>query len=250
MKILVIGGTGLIGSKTVKILADRGHEVIAASPSSGVNTITGEGLAKAMAGTDVVLDLANSPSFADADVLEFFQTAGRNLLETEAVAGVRHHVALSVVGTQDLGDSGYFRGKQAQEALIKAASIPYSIVQSTQFFEFLGGIAKSAGAEGTITLSTAYIQPMASPDVATVMADIALGAPLNGTVEIAGPEKVRMSELLARYLSDIGDGRAVLGTDDAPYFGARLGDDTLLPRGEARLGTIGYADWFASQTPR
>ncbi|SEP81672.1 Uncharacterized conserved protein YbjT, contains NAD(P)-binding and DUF2867 domains [Devosia sp. YR412] len=250
MKILVIGGTGLIGSKTVKILLDRGHEVIAASPSSGVNTITGEGLAEAMAGTEVVLDLANSPSFEDAEVLEFFQTAGRNLLAAEQEAGVHHHVALSVVGTQDLGDSGYFRGKQAQETLVKAAPIPYTIVHSTQFFEFLGGIAKSAGAEGTITLSTAFIQPIASPDVAAVMADIALGAPLNGTLEIAGPDKVRMSELLARYLRDIGDARAVIGTPEAPYFGARLADDTLLPRGEARLGTIGYADWLASQTPR
>ena len=250
MKILVIGGTGLIGSKTVRILLDRGHEVIAASPSSGVNTLTGEGLAEAMAGTDVVLDLANSPSFEDAAVLDFFQTAGRNLLAAEAAAGVRHHVALSVVGTQDLGDSGYFRGKQAQEALIKSASIPYSIVHSTQFFEFLGGIAKSAGDAGTITLSTAFIQPIASPDVAAVMADIALGAPLNGTLEIAGPDKVRMSDLLTRYLRDIGDTRAVIGSPDAPYFGAQLADDTLLPRGAARLGTIGYADWLASQSPR
>lgn len=250
MKILVIGGTGLIGSKTVRILAERGHEVIAASPSSGVNTITGEGLAEAMAGTDVVLDLANSPSFEDAAVLEFFQTAGRNLLAAERAAGVRHHVALSVVGTQDLGDSGYFRGKQAQEALIKSSPIPYSIVHSTQFFEFLGGIAKSAGAEGTITLSTAFIQPIAALDVAAVMADIALGTPLNGTLEIAGPDKVRMSDLLARYLRDIGDARAVIGTPDAPYFGAQLADDTLLPRGEARLGKIDYADWLARQTPR
>lgn len=250
MKILVIGGTGLIGSKTVRLLLERGHEVISASPSSGVNTITGEGLAQAMVGTDVVLDLANSPSFEDAAVLEFFQTAGRNLLAAEEAAGVRHHVALSVVGTQDLGESGYFRGKQAQEALIKASPIPYTIVHSTQFFEFLGGIAKSAGAEGTITLSTAFIQPIASPDVAAVMADVALGAPLNATLEIAGPDKVRMSELLARYLRDIGDTRAVIGSPDAPYFGARLADDTLLPRGTARLGTIGYGDWLASQTAR
>jgi len=250
MKILVIGGTGLIGSKTVRILLDRGHEVIAASPSSGVNTITGEGLAEAMIGVDVVLDLANSPSFEDAAVLEFFQTAGPNLLAAEAAASVRHHVALSVVGTQDLSESGYFRGKQAQEALIKASPIPYTIVHSTQFYEFLGGIAKSAGAEGTITLSTAFIQPIASPDVAAVMADVALAAPLNGTLEIAGPEKFRMSDLLAQYLRDIGDTRAVIGTPEALYFGAPLNDDTLLPRGSARLGTVGYANWLASQPPR
>ncbi|MET0436469.1 MAG: SDR family oxidoreductase [Devosia sp.] len=250
MKILVIGGTGLIGSKTVRILLDRGHEVIAASPSSGVNTITGEGLAQAMVGVEVVLDLANSPSFEDGAVLEFFQTAGRNLLAAEEAAGVRHHVALSVVGTQDLGDSGYFRGKQAQEALIKASPIPYTIVHSTQFFEFLGGIAKSAGAEGTITLSTAFIQPIASPDVAGFMADVALAPPLNGTLEIAGPDKVGMSDLLSRYLRDIGDSRAVIGTPDAPYFGARLAENTLLPRGAARLGAIGYGDWLASQTQR
>lgn len=250
MKILVIGGTGLIGSKTVRILLDRGHEVMAASPSSGVNTITGEGLAQAMVGTDVVVDLANSPSFEDAAVLEFFQTAGHNLLAAEVAAGVRHHVALSVVGTQDLGDSGYFRGKQAQEALIKASPIPYTIVHSTQFFEFLGGIAKSAGAQGTITLSTAFIQPTASSDVAAVMAEVALAAPLNGTLEIAGPEKIRMADLLRQYLRDIGDGRAVIGAPEAPYFGARLADDTLLPRGAARLGTIGYATWLAGQTAR
>ncbi|MDV3251979.1 SDR family oxidoreductase [Devosia sp. BK] len=250
MKILVIGGTGLIGSKTVRLLLDRGHEVIAASPSSGVNTITGEGLAQAMVGTDVVLDLANSPSFEDAAVLDFFQTAGRNLLAAEEAAGVRHHVALSVVGTQDLGASGYFRGKQAQEALVKASPIPFTIVHSTQFFEFLGGIAKSAGEAGTITLSTAFIQPIASPDVAAVMADIALAAPLNGTLEIAGPEKVRMSDLLTQYLLDTSDSRAVIGIPEAPYFGATLDDDTLLPRGTARLGTIGYADWLASQTGR
>jgi uncharacterized protein YbjT (DUF2867 family) len=250
MKILVIGGTGLIGSKTVRILLDRGHEVIAASPSSGVNTITGEGLAQAMVGVDVVLDLANSPSFEDGTVLEFFQTAGRNLLAAEEAAGVRHHVALSVVGTQDLGDSGYFRGKQAQEALIKASPIPYTIVHSTQFFEFLGGIAKSAGAKGTITLSTAFIQPIASPDVAAFMADVALAPPLNGTLEIAGPDKVGMSDLLSQYLRDIGDTRAVIGNPDAPYFGARLAENTLLPRGTARLGAIGYGDWLATQTQR
>lgn len=250
MKILVIGGTGLIGSKTVRILLDRGHEVIAASPSSGVNTITGEGLAQAMVGVDVVLDLANSPSFEDAAVLEFFQTAGRNLLAAEEAAGVRHHVALSVVGTQDLGDSGYFRGKQTQEALIKASPVPYTIVHSTQFFEFLGGIAKSAGADGTITLSTAFIQPIASPDVAAFMADVALAPPLNGTLEIAGPAKIGMSDLLSQYLRDIGDTRAVIGKPDAPYFGARLAENTLLPRGTARLGDICYSDWLASQTQR
>src|SRR5690606_5955914 len=194
MKILVIGGTGLIGSKLVDILVRRGHQAIAAAPSTGVNTLTGEGLDAALAGVDVVVDVANSPSFEDKAVLEFFQTSGRNLLAAEAAAGVRHHVALSVVGTHRLAASGYFRGKIAQENLIEAASIPYTIVHSTQFFEFLGGIVQSGAAGNVVRLSPAFMQPIASDDVAAAVADAALAAPLNATVEIAGPERVRLAE--------------------------------------------------------
>ncbi|WP_040849110.1 SDR family oxidoreductase, partial [Nitrospirillum viridazoti] len=200
MKIVVIGGTGLIGGKTVKILRDAGHEAVAAAPSTGVDTLTGAGLAQVLVGADVVLDLANSPSFEDTAVLAFFQTSGRNLLAAEAAAGVRHHVALSVVGTEGLQDSGYFRGKLAQERLIKAAGIPYTIVQSTQFFEFLPGIANAGAVDGAIHLSPAYLQPIASDDVAALMAETALAPPANGTVEIAGPERLRLNELVARYL--------------------------------------------------
>jgi uncharacterized protein YbjT (DUF2867 family) len=244
MKIVVIGGTGLIGSKTVKILRDAGHEVVPASPGTGVNTITGEGLAEALIGTRVVLDLANSPSFEDKAVLEFFETSGRNLLAAEAAAGVAHHVALSVVGTERLQESGYFRGKLVQEKLIKASGIPYTIVHSTQFFEFLGGIVKS-GAEGDIVrLSPAYVQPIASDDVATVMADVALAEPVNGTIEIAGPERVRLSELVTRYLKATNDPREVASDVEARYFGAKLDDRSLVPGADPRLGAIGFEEWF------
>jgi uncharacterized protein YbjT (DUF2867 family) len=246
MKIVVIGGTGLIGSKTVKILQGAGHEVVVASPNTGVNTITGEGLAEALAGAQVVLDLANSPSFEDKAVLEFFEISGRNLLSAEAAAGVGHHVALSVVGTERLQESGYFRGKLAQEKLIKASGIPYTIVQSTQFFEFLGGIAKS-GAEGdNVRLSPAYVQPIASDDVAAVMADVALTNPIDGTIEIAGPERVRLSDLVVRYLKATNDPRKVVSDAEARYFGAKLDDRSLVPAGgNARLGTIGFEAWFS-----
>ena len=246
MKIVVIGGSGLIGSKLVAKLRQRGHEVLAASPASGVNTITGEGLAEALAGAQVVVDVANSPSFEDKAVLEFFQTAGRNLLAAEAAAGVKHHVALSVVGTDRLAESGYFRGKIAQEKLIREGSIPYTIVHSTQFFEFLGGIAQS-GADGqTVKLSPAFVQPIASDDVAAAMAKYTLDAPLNGVVEIAGPERVRMPELLQRYLAATKDPRQVVADPQARYFGARLEDDTLVPSGKNPwLGSIGFEAWFA-----
>ena len=244
MKIVVIGGTGLIGSKTVKILRDAGHEVAAASPGTGVNTVTGEGLAEALIGTQVVLDLANSPSFEDKAVLEFFETSGRNLLAAEAAAGVAHHVALSVVGTERLQESGYFRGKLVQEKLIKASGIPYTIVHSTQFFEFLSGIAKS-GVEGDIVrLSPAYVQPIASDDVATVMADVALAEPVNGTIEIVGPERVRLSELVARYFKATNDPREVMSDVEARYFGAKLDDRSLVPGADPRLGAIGFEEWF------
>ncbi|MDR9772574.1 SDR family oxidoreductase [Rhizobium hidalgonense] len=245
MKIVVIGGTGLIGSKTVERLRKRGHEVIAASPNSGVNTITGEGLAEALAGAQVVLDLANSPSFEDKAVLEFFETSGRNLLAAEKVAGVKHHIALSVVGTDRLQESGYFRGRLAQEKLIEASGIPYTIVHSTQFMEFLNGIAQSGTVGETVRLSPAYVQPIASDDVADAMADVALSAPANTAVEIAGPERARLSELVARYLKATKDPRTVEADAEARYFGARLNDRSLVSDDNPRLGTITFEEWFA-----
>lgn len=250
MKILVIGGTGLIGSKLVRLLIERGHEAIAASPATGVNTITGEGLDAALAGVDTVVDVADSPSFEDKAVLEFFQVSGRNLLAAEARAGVRHHVALSVVGTQRLAESGYFRGKIAQEELIEAAGIPYTIVHSTQFFEFLGGIVQSGTEGDQVRLSPAYVQPIASDDVALAMADATLAAPVNGIVEIAGPERVRLAELAQRYMARIGDPRSVQADAEARYFGARLDDTTLVPAAGARLGAIDFDTWFARSGAR
>jgi len=250
MKILVIGGTGLIGSKLVNILAQRGHEAIAASPTTGVNTVTGEGLPAALAGVRVVVDVANSPSFEDKAVLEFFQASGRNLLAAEAAAGVSHHVALSVVGTHRLAESGYFRGKIAQEKLIEAAGIPYTIVHSTQFFEFLGGIVQSGSDGKVVRLSPAYVQPIASDDVALAMADAALAPPVNGTIEIAGPERVRLADLVARYLRETGDARTVQADEQARYFGALLQDDTLVPGPGPRLGSIGFDAWFSGAGAR
>ncbi|WP_088156814.1 SDR family oxidoreductase [Achromobacter xylosoxidans] len=250
MKILVIGGTGLIGSKLVKLLVERGHQAIAASPATGVNTMTGEGLDAALAGVDTVVDVANSPSFEDRAVLEFFQTSGRNLLAAEARAGVRHHVALSVVGTQRLAESGYFRGKIAQEALIVAAGIPYTIVHSTQFFEFLGGIVQSGTEGAEVRLSPAYVQPIASDDVALAMADATLAPPVNGIVEIAGPERVRLAELAQRYMARIGDTRSVQADAGARYFGVLLDDDTLVPGAGPRLGQIDFETWFSRSGAR
>ncbi|AWM28941.1 SDR family oxidoreductase [Sinorhizobium fredii] len=246
MKIVIIGGTGLIGSKTVDRLRKQGHEVIAASPNTGVNTITGEGLAEALAGTDVVIDLANSPSFEDKAVMEFFETSGRNLLAAEKVAGVKHHIALSVVGTERLQESGYFRAKLAQERLIKTSGIPYTIVHSTQFMEFLGGIAQSGTAGETVHLSPAYVQPIASDDVADAMADVALARPVKGTIEIAGPERSRLSDLVGRYLKAMGDARKVEPDPEARYFGARLEDGSLVSHNNPRLGRITFEEWFAT----
>ena len=246
MKIVIIGGTGLIGTKTVARLQAKGHEVIAASPNTGVNTITGEGLAEALKGAQVVIDLANSPSFEDKAVLEFFETSGRNLMAAEKAAGVGHHIALSVVGTERLQDSGYFRAKLAQEKLIKAAGIPFTIVHSTQFMEFLGSIAQSGAVDGSVHLSPAFVQPIASDDVADAMAEVALAAPVNGTVEIAGPERSRLSDLVARYLKAKGDSRTVVADREARYFGARLEDGSLVSDDNPRLGRIGFEEWFAS----
>ncbi len=218
MKIVVIGGTGLIGSKTVAILRQGGHEVVAASPKSGINTITGEGLKEAMAGAQVVIDLANSPSFEDKAVLEFFETSGRNLLAAEAAAGVRHHVALSIVGTDRTPDNGYFRAKVAQEKLIEASGIPYTIIRSTQFLEFLGGIAASSADGNMVRLSPGLFQPIAADDVAAIVADVALAAPRNGIVEIAGPERAPFNEIIARYLKAVGDPREVVSDPEARYL--------------------------------
>jgi len=243
MKIVVIGGTGLIGSKTVAILRGGGHEVVAASPQSGVNTLTGEGLKEALAGAQVVIDLANSPSFEDKAVLEFFQTAGRNLLAAEAAAGVRHHVALSIVGI-DRSDNGYFRAKVAQEKLIEAAGIPYTIIRSTQFLEFLRAIADSGADGNRVRISPGLFQPIAADDVAASVADVALAAPRNGIVEIAGPERAPFNEFVARYLKAIGDRREVARDAEARYFGGRVEERSLVPLGEARLGRIGFDDWL------
>jgi uncharacterized protein YbjT (DUF2867 family) len=247
MKIVVIGGTGLIGSKVVERLRKHGHEVIPAAPSTGVNALTGEGLDEAMAGTDVVVDVANSPSFEDKAVLDFFETSGRNLIAAEKKAGVKHHVALSVVGTgrTAFAASGYIRAKMAQEKLIRAAGIPYTIVHSTQFFEFLNGIAGDGANKREIRISTGLMQPIASDDVADAVTDYALGPAINGTVEIAGPEKAPMAELVQRFLTATGDSRKVVADSKAPYFGAVLEPDTLLPGDGARLGVQNFQAWFA-----
>jgi len=250
MNIIVIGGTGLIGSKLVAILQQRGHDARAASPNSGVNTMTGEGLDAALAGADIVVDVANSPSFADDAVMEFFTTSGRNLLAAAKAAGVKHHVALSVVGTDRLAESGYFRGKIAQEALIRDSRLPYTIVHSTQFYEFLGGIVASSTDGDTIRLSPAHIQAISSDDVALAMADYTLGEPKNSVVEIAGPERVRLADLVQHYLASKDDPRKVVADPQARYFGALLADDTLVPGPQARLGTVKVDDWLRTQSAR
>src|SRR5438046_3654511 len=242
MKIVVVGGTGLIGTKLVNNLRQRGHEVVAASPSTGVNTLTGEGLAEALAGAQVVVDVANSPSFEDKTVLEFFETAGRNLLAAEAVAGVGHHVALSVVGTDRLLASGYFRAKMAQENLIKASPIRYTIVRATQFFEFVGGIAQSATEGQTVRLPPVLMQPIVSDDVAAVVADAALAEPLNGTVDLAGPEPIRQDELVRQFLKATGDARTVITDPKALYFGITVNDQSLTPGDHPRLGPTRFED--------
>jgi uncharacterized protein YbjT (DUF2867 family) len=231
MKIVVIGGTGLIGSKTVAILRQGGHEVVAASPKSGINTITGEGLKEAMTGAQTVIDLANSPSFEDKAVLEFFETSGRNLLAAEAAAGVRHHVALSIVGTDRTPDNGYFRAKVAQEKLIEASGI-------------LGTIAATSADGNLVRLSPGLFQPIAADDVAAIVADVALAAPRSGIVEIAGPERAPFNEIIARYLKAVGGPREVVSDPEARYWGGRVEERSLVPLGEARLGRIGFDEWF------
>src|SRR5512144_1214684 len=250
MKLVVIGGTGLIGSKTVAILRQGGHEVIAASPNTGVNTITGEGLKEAVAGAQVVIDLSNSPSFEDKAVLEFFETSGRNLLPAEAAAGVRHHVALSIVGIERSPDNGYFRAKVAQEKLITSSGIPYTIVRATQFLEFLRAIADAGTEEGKVRLSPGLFQPIAADDVAAFVADVALAAPRNGIVEIAGPERAPFNEIIARFLKAVGDPRTVVRDPEARYWGGRVEERSLVPLGEARLGHIGFDEWLRRSQAR
>ncbi|QYD68148.1 SDR family oxidoreductase [Paraburkholderia edwinii] len=244
MKIVVIGGTGLIGSKVVTILRESGHDVLAASPRNGINTITGEGVKDALAGTQVVVDLANSPSFEDKAVLEFFETSSRNLLPAETAAGVKHHVALSIVGIERTPENGYFRAKVAQEKLIERSGIPYTIVRSTQFLEFLGGIADSAMDGGKVRVSPGLFQPIASDDVAAIVADVALASPKNGIIDIGGPERGPFNEIVARYLKAVGDPREVVRDPDARYFGGLVDDQSLVPLGDARLGRIGFDEWF------
>ena len=248
MKIVVIGGTGLIGSKLVPKLCDQGHEAIAASPNSGVNSVTGEGLAEALKGASVVVDVSNSPSWEDAAVLKFFETSTRNLLTYGAAAGVGHHVALSVVGTQRLSESGYFRAKIAQERLIKESSIPYSIVQATQFFEFVKGLADISMVGEKAHLPPVLFQPMSADDVATAVGRVAVGPPVNGTVEIAGPEQFRIDELVRRHLAQLGDPREVIADPNALYSGARVNDRTLVPGNNPRLGETRYETWLNQTT--
>src|SRR5947207_7133064 len=248
MKIVVIGGTGRIGSKVVAILRQGGHEVVAASPNTGVNAITGEGVKEAVAGTQVVIDLANSPSFEDRAVLEFFETSGRNLLPAEAAAGVRHHVALSIVGI-DRSDNGYFRAKLAQEKLIVASGISYTIIRSTQFLEFLGAIADSGMDGNVVRISPGLFQPIAADDVAANVADVALAVP-HGIVEIAGPERAPFNEIVARYLKAVGDLREVVRDAEARYYGGRVEERSLVPLGEARLGRIDLDEWLRRSKAR
>ena len=247
MKIVVIGGTGLVGSKVITKLTEHGHDAVSASPNSGVNTLTGEGLAEVLVGADVVIDVSNSPSFEENAVLDFFTTSTTNLLAAEKAAGVSHHVALSVVGTDRLPDSGYFRAKVAQENLIKASGLPYSIVHATQFFEFVKSIADAATDGTTVRLSHALIQPIAADDVATAVARTAVGSPLQGTLEIAGPTQLGLDELVRTGLSLRGDPREVVVDANAPYFGAVLAERTLVPDADATVFSTTFEEWLGGQ---
>jgi uncharacterized protein YbjT (DUF2867 family) len=247
MKIVIIGGSGLIGSKVVRMLRDQGNEAVPASPNTGVNTLTGDGLAEVLKGAAVVVDVSNSPSFEDAPVLNFFKTSTTNLLAAEAAAGVRHHVALSVVGTDRLSESGYMRAKIAQEKLIEQSSIPYSIVHATQFFEFIKGIADAATVGDTVRLAPVLIQPTAAEDVATEVAKVAVGAPINGIVEVSGPEQFRLDEIVRRYLAARDDRRSVIADAHARYYGAELGERTLVPDNNATIGETRFEDWLSRQ---
>jgi uncharacterized protein YbjT (DUF2867 family) len=250
MKILVIGGTGLIGSKLVEKLREDGHDPLAASPDTGVDTLTGEGLAEAITGAEVVVDVANAPDWDDAAVLSFFQTSARNLLAAETVAGVRQHVALSVVGADRLPDSGYLRAKLAQEHVVKTATVPYTILRATQFFEFIGRIADSNTVGDTVRLPPVQVQPEAADDVAAALADVAVSAPVNGTVELAGPERFRLDELARRVLRAHNDPRRVMADVHARYFDAELDDHSLIPGDNPRIAPTRFADWLSQSTAR
>jgi len=247
MKIVVIGGTGLIGTKLVGSLRKLGHEVTPASPNSGVNTITGEGLAEVLQGADIVVDVANSPSFEDTAVMHFFETAGKNIAAAEKIAGVKHHIALSVVGTENLQDSGYFRAKLVQENLIKASGTPYTIVRATQFFEFLTSIAHAATEGETVRLTSALFQPIAAEDVASILATISLEKPINGIIDIAGPQKISLYDAVATALSAKQDTRKVVQDDKSAYFGLVIDDQSLTPQGNAQLGVLTLQSWLATQ---
>ncbi|KGM32768.1 SDR family oxidoreductase [Inquilinus limosus] len=249
MKIVVIGGSGLIGSRVVALLRASGHDVLAASPSTGVNTLTGEGLAQALAGAEVVVDVANSPSFEPKAVLAFFETAGHNLLSAERKAGIRHHVALSIVGTDRMPDNGYFQAKVAQETLIKASGVPYTIVRATQFMEFLGAIADSGVVDGTVRLPGGLFQPIAAEDVAAMVAEAAAAPPYGGSFDIAGPDRAPFDRIIARYLKAMGDPRPVVRDDAARYFGGTVAETSLVPLGEARIGRITLDAWLRDHRP-
>jgi len=247
MKIVIIGGTGLIGAKLAAVLCEKGHDVVQASPRSGVNAVTGEGLDRALSGAEIVVDVANSPSFEDRAVLAFFETSTRNLLAAEAVAKVRHHVALSIVGTDRLPECGYFRAKLAQENLIRSSTIPFSILRATQFFEFIGGIVDSSSDGQTARLSPALFQPVASDDVAAALADVTLADPINGMIELAGPEQLSLDEFGRKYLAATRDPRKVVADIHARYFGAELDDRSLTPGSNPRIGAIRFEDWLGTR---
>jgi uncharacterized protein YbjT (DUF2867 family) len=244
MKIVVVGGTGLIGSKTVAILRERNQEVVVASPKGGVNTVTKEGLMEAIDGAQVAIDVSNAPSFDPQVVLEFFETSGRNLVAAESAAGVRHHITLSIVGIDRVPGQGYYRAKVAQEKLIEASGIPYTIIRSTQFFEFLGGIADANTDGSVVRLAPGLLQPIAADDVAAVVAEVAFANPRNGIVEVAGPERAPFNEIVARYLKAVSDPRRVVNDPEARYFGGRLEEKSLVPLGEARLGRLNLDQWL------
>jgi uncharacterized protein YbjT (DUF2867 family) len=245
MKFVVIGGSGLIGSRVVTLLREAGHEALAASPRSGVNAVTGEGLSQALAGADVVVDVANAPSWEPQAVLDFFRTSSRNLGKAEAEAGVRHHVALSIVGCERTPDNAYFVAKVAQEEAVKATGVPYSIVRATQFMEFIGGIADFGTVDGTVRLGEGLFQPIAAEDVAALLTQVALGTPLNGTVDIAGPDRAPFAEIVARYLKSTGDARPVVTDREARYYGGIVEEQSLVPLGDARIGRVSLDQWLA-----
>jgi uncharacterized protein YbjT (DUF2867 family) len=247
MKIVVIGGAGRIGAKAVSVLRQAGHEIVVASRSTGFNAVTGEGVGQAITGAQIVIDLSDSPSFEETAVLSFFETSSRNLLAAEATAGVRHHVVLSVVGTDRMPDNGYYRAKVAQEKLIAASGIPYTIIRATQFLEFLGTIADTSSDGSTVRLSPGLLQPIAAEDVASMVAEVALAAPVNGIVEIAGPERAPLNQFVARYLKAVGDPRPVVSDPGARYFGGRVEEHSLVPLGKARLGGVTLDQWLQSR---